>query len=467
MKVKMCYTVVLILALFLVSGRATGQSWDLTGNTGTNPSTNFLGTTDNRPLIFKTNNSEAIRINTNGNVGIRTPNPLSPLAVAGHISLIPNTSGQLLVGRYNSAFPYAYIIARSGTATEAAGMIFRTDDAAGGEWDRMTISSDGKVGIGTTNPSKELEVISKTVGGGIKVYGDASTGTHDSPGFDLEGKDIGGTNRKGGLGLALSNGHFSTNAAIGDLVLRSQDKSIHFSTQLSGGYPAKMTIKNNGNVGIGTNTPTQTLDVRGTGITFRHTDGNERAFLDTASGGQSGVVAALGPNGRLNAALITVQQNPNHGAVAVYDAAENAKAFMLVDVDGRGFVVADVKSFRVPNSKKSGTDIVYASIEGPEAAAYVRGTARLVDGKAVITFPDHFMAVASPKGMTVQLTPLSADSLGLGVVDKNLKGLVVKELHGGKGSYEFDWEVKAIRKGYEDYQVIQPHSKLVVDHFRK
>jgi len=220
-------------------------------------------------------------------------------------------------------------------------------------------------------------------------------------------------------------------------------------------------------VGIGTNTPTQTLDVRGTGITFRHTDGNERAFLDTASGGQSGVVAALGPNGKLNAMLIDLLQNPNHGAMAVYDAAENAKAFMLVDIDGRGFVVADVKSFRVPNSKKPGTDIVYASIEGPEAAAYVRGTARLVDGRAVINFPDHFMAVASPKGMTIQLTPLSADSLGLGVVDKNLKGLVVKELHGGKGSYEFDWEVKSIRKGYEDYQVIRPHKELMVDHFEK
>src|SRR5688572_16754586 len=31
--------------------------WLLTGNSGTNPATNFLGTTDNQPLVFKVNNT--------------------------------------------------------------------------------------------------------------------------------------------------------------------------------------------------------------------------------------------------------------------------------------------------------------------------------------------------------------------------------------------------------------------------
>lgn len=387
MKISRCHKLALIFAFVLVSGNAAGQSWSLIGNSGTDPNTNFIGTTDNQPLSIKTHKKEAIRIDTNG-----------------------------------------------------------------------------KVGIGTTSPSNELEVISKTIGGGIKVYGDASQGTHDSPSFKLEGKDVSGSDRKAGLGLALSYGHYSVNAEAGDLVLRTQDRNIHFSTQSSDGrYPSKMTIRDDGKVGIGTKNPTQTLDVRGTGITFRYSDGKERAFLDTDSSEQSGVVATLGPNGKLNAMMISIQQNPNHGAVAIYDAAENPKAYLLVDIDGRGFVVADVKSFRVPNAKKPGTDIMYASIEGPEAATYIRGTARLKDGKAVITLPDHFITVASPEGVTVQITPLSADSLGLGIVDKNLKSLVVKELHGGKGNYEFDWEVKAIRKGYENYKVIQPRSEFVVD----
>jgi hypothetical protein len=37
---------------------STGQpSWQLSGNSGTNPTTHFIGTTDNKPIIFKTNNN--------------------------------------------------------------------------------------------------------------------------------------------------------------------------------------------------------------------------------------------------------------------------------------------------------------------------------------------------------------------------------------------------------------------------
>ena len=36
-----------------------GQSWSLTGNAATNPSTNFLGTKDNQPLKLRVNNVAA------------------------------------------------------------------------------------------------------------------------------------------------------------------------------------------------------------------------------------------------------------------------------------------------------------------------------------------------------------------------------------------------------------------------
>ena len=52
----------LLLGLALVAA-AWAQSWSLTGNAGTNPSTNFLGTTDNQPLRFRANNSFAGEIN--------------------------------------------------------------------------------------------------------------------------------------------------------------------------------------------------------------------------------------------------------------------------------------------------------------------------------------------------------------------------------------------------------------------
>jgi len=113
----------------------------------------------------------------------------------------------------------------------------------------------------------------------------------------------------------------------------------------------------------------------------------------------------------------------------------------------------------VPNPSDKNTEIWYACLEGPEAAAYLRGTGHLVNGQAVVTYESHFVSVASPEGLTIQLTPLSADSKGLAVVKKNNDGFVVAELNGGKGNYDFDFMAIAVRKGHEDYRVIRPASE--------
>jgi hypothetical protein len=41
------------------------NKWDLLGNAGTNPTTNFIGTTDNNPLLMRVNNQTRIKIDTN------------------------------------------------------------------------------------------------------------------------------------------------------------------------------------------------------------------------------------------------------------------------------------------------------------------------------------------------------------------------------------------------------------------
>ena len=58
-----------------VSPAAVGGAWTTIGNPGTTAGTNFLGTTDSQALVFKTNNSETMRILTSGDVGIGTDTP--------------------------------------------------------------------------------------------------------------------------------------------------------------------------------------------------------------------------------------------------------------------------------------------------------------------------------------------------------------------------------------------------------
>lgn len=71
-------------------------AWDLLGNAGTTPATNFLGTTDAQDLVFRTNNSENVRINISGNVGIGSTSDVARLYVN-----TPNTDIATNYGIYN------------------------------------------------------------------------------------------------------------------------------------------------------------------------------------------------------------------------------------------------------------------------------------------------------------------------------------------------------------------------------
>lgn len=63
------------------------SNWSLTGNSGTNPATNFIGTIDGQPLVVRTNNAERLRVDAAGNVGIGTNNPTAKLNVDGTVKL--------------------------------------------------------------------------------------------------------------------------------------------------------------------------------------------------------------------------------------------------------------------------------------------------------------------------------------------------------------------------------------------
>ena len=70
-----------------------GSNWLLTGNSGTTAGTNFIGTTDAKDFVTKTNNIERLRVLSTGNVGIGTTAPGSALDVKGTIRLSGSTSG--------------------------------------------------------------------------------------------------------------------------------------------------------------------------------------------------------------------------------------------------------------------------------------------------------------------------------------------------------------------------------------
>ena len=88
-------------SLMTLSVKTNAQNWSLIGNAGTNPATDFIGTTDAKVFKIKTNNQVRMYIKTNGDVGVGTSTPTSKLHVNGVITATGGTSSN-----WNSAFAW-------------------------------------------------------------------------------------------------------------------------------------------------------------------------------------------------------------------------------------------------------------------------------------------------------------------------------------------------------------------------
>ena len=187
----------------------------------------------NSSHIFQESGSELMRIRYDGNVGIGTTSPSLKLEVAGNIGL--KSDSAYLRFRNAAAADLGYITnsttwGDSGSdfsiGASSSNLRFYTNNSS---TERMRITSAGNVGIGTTSPQS---------------------------GFKL---DVNGSSVTRGSAYVLTElNHYGTN-----------DFSINASQGLTdikfiAGGAERIRIKRQGNVGIGTTSPLEKLDVAGT-----------------------------------------------------------------------------------------------------------------------------------------------------------------------------------------------------------
>jgi hypothetical protein len=286
----------------LAAGVLNPIAWLLGGNSGTNPAAQFLGTTDNKPLVFRTDALERMRIDSSGNLGIGTTNPAYPLDLVGR-------------GRVRGAagFGGGLWMSDSGAPTTDSSFVGRNVDgdawtgfySAQNGWNLVVLDS-GNVGIHTTNPFAALDVAGSLIvdhdnlnngstaysisfGGGGEAIASKRTAGGNQYGLDLytnyfpvlsltnSGKvGVGTTAPQQGLsvflGLNLDQFNINNGSLIDGLSFGSGSGEGIGSKRTTGynqygldfytSFQNRMIITNDGRVGIGYTDPSELLEDR-------------------------------------------------------------------------------------------------------------------------------------------------------------------------------------------------------------
>jgi hypothetical protein len=137
---------------------------------------------------------------------------------------------------------------------------------------RMTITSTGNVGIGTTTPGAKLHVLDTT-----------SVSTSGQTALVIGSTYSAGTVGSGGKMLFEDQSTGTDAAAIRGYTFGSALTGLAFDTGW-GALTTKMVIDNSGNVGIGTTSPGAKLDVWGSAINFTYSGSSPHFYIGEGAG---------------------------------------------------------------------------------------------------------------------------------------------------------------------------------------
>jgi hypothetical protein len=292
-----------------------------------------------------------------GNVGIGTSSPRQSLDVAAGKINIGNTT----IGHTGSGGDW--------------GMAF--DTYSGGYFERMRITSEGNVGIGTNSPVSRLAIAN----GGVTIGGfQAGSGSNLELGFDGTQTIVQGYDRTGNSYLPVW-----------------IESSL---TRFGVGGSERMRIDSSGDVGIGTTGPS------GWRVNASSPSANKLRLFNTAGNGniidfldQSWQAQIEGIAGNLvlrTGGTAERMRIDNSGNVGIGTSTPGYR------LEVNGSFAATSKSFLIDHPTRPGMKLRHGSLEGPEHGVYVRGK---IKGRT-IELPEYWTKLVDPDSITVQLTAI-------------------------------------------------------------
>lgn len=282
----------------------TGTEWKLLGNAGTNATTNFLGTTDNIDLVFKTNNVEKMRILSGGNIGVGTASPSQKLDVVGNVqfsqALMPNgnagTSGQALISQGAGTAPIWSNVnsVLVGIKVFTSGTSQTYTVPSGVNKLHVKLVGGGGGGGGSTNPSTAANVsVAGGGGGGGYCEGLISTSQGSTFTYSVGTGGTGGTGANAGTsGGTTTLGTYSATGGGGGNFCTSINGTGQEILGGAGGIGSGSDLNLSGSTGGSGFTLNKNVGISGIGGT---------TILYPSGGGQSrGAILSNNPGGSKN-----------------------------------------------------------------------------------------------------------------------------------------------------------------------
>jgi hypothetical protein len=415
----------------------SGNEKEFVISSDTNSDSLRLKTVAAKPIVFMTTDTERMRIDSSGNVGIGQSTPTAKLHVqngTNAVLLEPTGTWAAKIYQANDATTYNGLVVGNRWAADTstvfeAGSVY--GQGAGTSWGsfykisgigthtwgtsnsgiatRMVLDNTGKLGIGTSSPSALLHVrnasadtiIKSESGSGYAGFHAISSGTNNA--YMFFGNATNGEQGR----IAVSD--------TGIMVFAAGNSATE-----------RIRIDSAGNVGIGTSSPSEKLHVNGNlllennfAIKQKMANGTATNLIAIDSSNSFRVAGGYSTAVHIHpdATSDTYLHFNNSGSVVV---GNNTTATNMYIQNGNltigngtvnsgyklqvnGSFAATTKSFVIDHPTKPDMKLRYGSLEGPENGVYVRG--RLKDSN-VIELPDYWTELVHEDTITVNLTAI-------------------------------------------------------------
>jgi len=375
-------------------------------------------------MRFETNDSERLRIDSSGNVGIGTDAPSSNLHVLGDSARLERSDNAFALQLYNNnaspadgaALGFLQFLGKDNNGT--ANIVH--SEVRGGVQSNTDSSVSGYLSFLTTNNATSVTEAMR-----IDASGNVGIGT-DSPKVRLQSSGAGTANAPS-LGSVSSNVPLyltGSNKAFG-LVAGTNSSTGHswLQAQRTDGTATAYNITLNeagGNVGIGTASPTAPLQVQGDGIGIK-LDGSSNTtksifFRQTNSSNPAQVYA----DGSLR--LFTEDNGTDIRFHVNSDGSSNEK--LRINATGVGIGTASPSvPLEVKDSQDSSLD---SGIAITRSAAAQTGYINMVGGAFNLNTPDGH-AIKFRDGGTTNMTILGTGNVGIGTDNPTVGKLQVND----------------------------------------